>query len=925
MPRTAPSRRTQSQEELQIIPRGQRSRPLVLLVDGYSLFFRAYFVLAAIERVSMKAPDGTPTNALYAFTGMLLNAIEMFNPDKLMVCMDAHGPVFRSDIYADYKGHRDEPPEDLAVQLELVRPYLEDTGIPWVECAGYEADDLLGTLARTAVVAGCEVAIITGDRDALQLVSPDVTVYMMRIGTSEMKRYDPAAVQEKYGVTPEQFVDYKALLGDTSDNIPGVRGIGEKTAAALLTQYPSVEALLDHLAEIKPEGARKKLEEGREDAILSKRLSAIACDCPVDLDWKTQPDYRFEPARFAGWFGRLGFRTLAQRFGVTPTTPPPPPLAAPGPEEMEIIEVAAEAAVRTNEPVQVEIIQSIEALKALIKQIRVAKEFALDFETTSLNPRNAGLVGIAISVDGRTGSYIPVGHKLGGELLLNTPQEGDCENLPEKEVLALLTPLFEDPKIRKVVQNGKYEYAVMRHYGIHLANMAFDTYVASYILDPDQRHNLKDMALYHLDLHWGRIEDLIGTGKHQKCMNEVGIEECAGYAAHDAAATQRLKTLFEPEIKEAGLDTLFYNVEIPLVPLLSEMEDRGIRVDPDVLAELDAMLAQRLGELEILANEATGGKALNLNSPKQLQEFLFRDLQLPDIKKGSTDIEVLMALREAHPLVPIIIENREVAKLRGTYTQGLLALIEPDGRIHTSYNQGVAATGRLSSANPNLQNIPIRTEQGRRIRKAFIPTDADHVLISADYSQIELRLLAHYTQDEALVEVYRSGGDIHTQTAVEVLGMDPEHPDPEKRRRAKVINFGIIYGMGAFSLAKELEISQSEAATYISNYFARFPGVKQYFDRVLAEGKDKGYVETFLGRRRFFADLKSNNQMKFQMAKRAAINMPLQGGASDLIKMAMVQVAPQCRGLDTSLLLQVHDELVFEAPKARLDEAIACI
>lgn len=878
-----------------------RQRPLTLLIDGYSLVFRSYFVLAAQGR-EMHAPDGLPTTALYSFTTMLLNVLEKFQPDHVVIALDAHGPTFRETIYPAYKGHREEAPEDLKVQLEALRTYLTDVGLPWYELPEYEADDLLGTFAQRAVAAGQDVAIITGDKDVLQLASPAVTVFLTRIGTSDLASYGPAEVQERFGVTPEHFVDYKALLGDTSDNIPGVPGIGDKTAQQLLAQYPTVEDLLAHIDEVEPKGARKKLAEHAEQARLSKKLSAIATDAPIAWDAAQQPRYTFDVSRFRGWLTRLGFRSLLTRYNLAAGDLPA--------SAMPDTPAAASGAVRVT------ILRDLRELETLEKQIRKAGRVAFDFETTGLNPRTADLVGIAMCVDPAEGVYLPVGHHGSGSLL-DTTGAGAADNLPLDKVLTWLKLILEDPSISKTVQNGKYEHAVCRRYGITLRGLDFDTFVASYVLDPDARHGLKDMAQTHLGLVWGRIEDLIGSGKQQRSMAEVPVADAAGYAVHDAVATARLREVFAPEIESEGLQRLFAEVEVPLVPVLADMESEGIRVDPRVLEDLALHLNRRMTAIETEAVAATGGQALNLNSPKQLSEFLFRDLGLPNPKKGSTDIEVLEELREAHPLVPLVIEYRELAKLKGTYVQGLLPLIEDDGRIHTSYNQGVAATGRLSSANPNLQNIPIRTELGRQIRKAFVPREG-YALLAADYSQIELRLLAHYSGDEALIGVYEHDGDIHTETAVKVLGMDPDHPDPEKRRQAKAINFGIIYGMGPFSLSRSLGIPLKEAERYIAGYFARFPRVRKFLDQVLADGREKGYVETFLGRRRYFPDLVSPNKMKRGMAERAAMNMPLQGGASDLIKMAMVQVAPQLRPLEAYMLLQVHDELVFEAPAGRI-------
>lgn len=919
-----------------VLPRDARTRPLLLLIDGYSLVFRSYFVLAAMGR-EMHAPDKTPTNALYSFTTMLLNAVERFDPNQLLIALDAHGPSFRDEIYREYKGNREDAPEDLKIQLEVLREYLTGVGLPWLELMGYEADDILGTMAKRGAEAGFDVAVITGDRDLLQIVSDRVTVHLTKVGTSDMTAFDPAAVRAKFGVDVGQFVDYKALLGDTSDNIPGVRGIGEKTAEKLLNEYASLESMLEAAStSAAPKGPLAKLAEHAEMARLSRRLSEICCTVPLEWAPAGQPEFRFEPPKFKDWFARLGFRTIAKRYGVEPKDAAPLAAAsvfqlenrATAGESDELVIIDARPAAMAQTPsseVGVQVLQTLEEVDGLVATLRAVGRFAFDVETDSLNPRTTNLVGLSFAHEPGGGVYVPVGHVRPDDLLAATSDPDPYVNLPLAEVLARLKPLLEDETIGKIAQNGKFEHGVCRRYGIALNGLTFDTFVASYLLNPDERHGLKDLSEQHLALVWSRIEDLIGSGKKQITMDQVPISQVAPYAVHDAVATHRLADHFAPQLAEEPIGKLFREIEVPLVPVLSDMEFEGIRVDPTVLEQIGFQLHERLGELEIAAVEATGGRSLNLASPKQLSEYLFNILQLPNPKKGSTDIEVLEELLGKDPIIEIVIEHRELSKLKGTYIAGLLPLIENDGRIHTNYNAGAAATGRLASSNPNLQNIPIRTDLGRRIRKAFVPRNDEYTLISADYSQIELRLLAHYSEDEALMEVYRTGGDIHTETAVSVLGMDPAHPDAEKRRQAKAINFGIIYGMGAFSLSKSLGIPQKDAQSFIDGYFARFPKVRGFFERVKSDGRERGYVETFLGRRRYFPELVSANSMRRSMAERAAMNMPLQGGASDLIKSAMVQLAPWMPKLDSFMLLQVHDELVFEVPKARQEEAVAVI
>ncbi|MEO7994621.1 MAG: DNA polymerase, partial [bacterium] len=681
--------------------RAGRERPLLLLIDGYSLVFRSYFGLIKMGR-PMSAPDGFPTTALYAFTTMLLNAIEQFKPDQLVIGIDAHAPTFREELFPAYKGQRDEAPDDLKQQLIALRDYMTGCCIPWIEQEGLEADDIIGTLATRAAADGYDVVIITGDKDQLQLTTDRVAIYLTMVGTSDMRRYGPADVMERFGVSPERFVDYRGLTGDPSDNIPGVPGIGDKTAQKLLSQFATLEDALAAVATIEPKGVREKLSTFSDQAKLSKRLAWIVRD--ADVAWDPKATLGLDPDGFRQWFMRLGFRSLLTRYGLADV------VTAAAAKDIPVVVSAIAVEAPVAQPVQVTIVQTMDEVRQLIGDLKKAGRFALDFETTGLNPRTAELVGIALAYGADGGYYIPVGHhdRLGD--LLDRPAEQPESNLPLVEVLALLKPLFEDPKLFKVVQNGKYEYAICLHYGIHLAGMNYDTFVASYVLNPDEKHGLKDLAQTHLGMHWGRIEALIGKGKDEKTMAEVPIADAAAYAVHDAVATWRLFERFASEIATEGLSTLFDQVEIPMVPVLAEMEDAGIRVDPKVLEDISRRLGDRIAAIEAEAAELLGHRALNLNSPKQLSEYLFNELRLTNPKRGSTDIEVLEEIRDENPLIPLIIENRELTKLQGTYLKGLLPLIEKDGRIHTNYNQGVAATGRLASSNPNLQNIPIRTE-----------------------------------------------------------------------------------------------------------------------------------------------------------------------------------------------------------------------
>jgi DNA polymerase-1 len=865
--------------------------PLFVLVDGYSLLFRAFHSMG-----DMKASDGTPTGALFGLAAMLIKAIQDLQPDYLVVAFDYPAKTFRHEVYQDYKGHRDHAPEELKQQMVLSRELVKVLGIDYEELQGYEADDIIGTLAKQASGLGWQVNILSGDSDLAQVVNNHVTVIQTIKGVSESRILDPAAVRARYGIfEPRNLTDYKALVGDPSDNIPGVRGIGEVTAKKLLAQFHTIEEIYENLDKI-DEKIRTKLELDRDRAFLSKNLATIHTDLPIKLNQKSAMEFQYDLSHIdkeaaAELFRKLGFKALADRIGLT-------------------IGKAEAAGV----PIEWEIVDSDDRLKKLISSLLQKKRFALDYETTDLDASGCDMVGVAISTDSHLGYYIPVGHE---PSLTHARAQ-----LSVAKVMDALRPLLEDPGIEKVCQNAKYEWLVCKRYGIELQGVADDPMIADYLIDPDRRHGLKEMAQREIGWTMTPIEDLIGKkGKGQKCMSEIEVEKVAPYAAADATATWAIMEKHAGRLKEDGLDKLYRDVEIPLEPILARMQAVGIKLNTQVLKEMAEDLDHRMQDITKVIYQAIGHE-INLNSPKQLGELLFDKLGLPRIKARSTDAEVLTKLGLQHEVPAMICEYRTLSKLRGTYTENLIELVAADGRIHTSYNQTIAATGRLSSSDPNLQNIPIRSELGQRIRRAFEPNNEGDVLLSADYSQIELRLLAHFSGDEKLIESFEHNEDIHRRTAMEVFGVGPDAVTPEMRRNAKVINFGIIYGMGPHGLAEQLGKSRSECKEFIDRFFQGFPSVRAYMDSSVKFGRENGYVLSLLGRRKYYPDLNSANHMKRSAAERAAINMPLQGSSADIIKMAMVQLQGKLEktGLPNAILLQVHDELVLSVPAARQKE-----
>lgn len=848
-------------------------KPVLYLIDGSSYIYRAYF---AIRRLS--SPTGFPTNALYGFTQMLLKVLKERAPDHVAVVFDKGRQTFRTELYPEYKANRAAMPDDLVPQIAPIKEMVRAFNIPVLEKEGFEADDIIGTMARQCEERGMEVVVVTGDKDLMQIVTPCVTL----LDTMKDKASGPAQVEERFGVEPERVVDVLGLAGDTSDNIPGVPGIGEKTAMKLIREFGSLDALLERASEVKGKTG-ERLVEFAEQARLSRRLATIDRNTPIDYRYEelalTAPDNR----RLAELFREYGFTTLMK-------------------------ELTSEASLTTE---NYRTVLTEAGFAGLLDDLRGAGAFAVDLETTSLNPLEAEIVGLSFSFREHEACYVPVGHDYPG-----APAQ-----LSRQEVLQALTPLLTDPECRKIGQNIKYDYQVLRRSGIRMQGVWCDTMLASYLLNPVRSsHGLDSLSVEFLDHRMISYEEVAGKGKEQVCFSRVPVERASVYSCEDADATFLLHGLFLPRLAESGMERLLFDLEMPLMTILAEMELEGVMIDLELLRELSEGFAGQLSSLEKDIFALAQGE-FNINSPKQLGEVLFERLGLPTGKKTktgwSTDMDVLARLAQEHEIAALILQYRSISKLKSTYTDALPKLVDPaTGRVHTSYNQAVTNTGRLSSSEPNLQNIPIRTEEGRKIRHAFTAPEGS-LLLSADYSQIELRVLAHLSEDRVFCDAFAKDEDIHTRTASEVFDIMPGLVTPEMRRQAKTINFGVIYGQGAFSLARELGVSTRIAKEFIDSYFTRHSGAREFLDRCIRDAEQDGFVTTLLGRRLPIPDIKSANHNVRAFGQRNAVNYPIQGSAADIIKMAMVRVSERMKteGLKSRLIMQVHDELVFEVPE----------
>ncbi|HIF9105687.1 TPA: DNA polymerase I [Photobacterium damselae] len=881
----------------------------LILIDGSSYLYRAYHAAPNFTN-----SEGQPTGAVYGVINMLRSMLRQFSTEHIAVIFDAKGKTFRDEMFADYKANRPPMPDDLRGQIEPLHAVIKAMGLPLISISGVEADDVIGTLATQASKAGMPVLISTGDKDMAQLVDENITL----INTMTDVVMDPAGVVEKFGIGPELIIDYLALMGDKVDNIPGVPGVGEKTAKALLTGIGGLDALYDRLDEIPALGFRgsktmpKKLLDNKEGAYLSYQLATIKLD--VELDITPQELVKAEPDvdELTRLFGQLQFRRWLEEM-------------LSGSDGKIVADEKAAQAVASEKVIApvidrsgYEVILDQSRFDAWLEQLKSAEAFAFDTETDSLDYMVANLVGVSFAVEEGKAAYVPVAHDY-----LDAP-----EQLDRDWVLAQLKPLLEDPNQAKIGQNLKYDASVIARYGIEMQGIKYDTMLESYVYNSVVgRHDMDSLALRYLEHKNISFEEIAGKGKGQLTFNQLDLEQAGPYAAEDADITLRLHNALYPKVSaDEKLLHVFSDIEMPLVPVLSRMERTGVLIDSMKLSAQSQEIAQRLDELEKRAFEIAD-QEFNLSSPKQLQAILFEKMGLPVLKKTpsgtpSTNEEVLQELALDYPLPKLILEYRGLAKLKSTYTDKLPKMVNPaTGRVHTSYHQAVTATGRLSSSDPNLQNIPVRNDEGRRIRQAFIAPQGYKVL-AIDYSQIELRIMAHLSGDKALLDAFCHGKDIHAATAAEILGLPLDQVSSEQRRRAKAINFGLIYGMSAFGLAKQLDMGRGEAQEYMNTYFERYPGVLEYMETTRTVASEQGYVETLFGRRLYLPDIKSRNGLRRKAAERAAINAPMQGTAADIIKRAMVLVDEWIGQQESSrvrLLMQVHDELVFEVQESEIE------
>ncbi|WP_312229803.1 DNA polymerase I [Pseudescherichia sp.] len=887
----------------------------LILVDGSSYLYRAYHAFPPLTNSA-----GEPTGAMYGVLNMLRSLILQYQPTHAAVVFDAKGKTFRDELFEHYKSHRPPMPDDLRSQIEPLHAMVKAMGLPLMAISGVEADDVIGTLALEAEKMGRPVLISTGDKDMAQLVTPNVTL----INTMTNTILGPEEVINKYGVPPELIIDFLALMGDSSDNIPGVPGVGEKTAQALLQGLGGLETLFsesDKIASLSFRGAKTmaaKLEQNKEVARLSYQLATIKTDVELDLTCEQltvqQPAADellslFKRYEFKRWTADVEAGTWLQGKGAKPAAKPQ---AAP------VVEVEDDEPATPLSAEHYVTVLDEPTLNEWITRLKKAPVFAFDTETDSLDNVSAQLVGLSFATEPGLAAYVPVAHDY-----LDAP-----EQLSRDRVLELLKPILEDEKALKVGQNLKFDRGILQNYGIELRGIAFDTMLESYILDSVAgRHDMDSLSDRWLKHQTVTFEQIAGKGKNQLTFNQIALEQAGHYAAEDADVTLQLHLKMWPKLeKHAGPLNIFQNIEMPLVPVLSRIERNGVKIDPAVLHKHSGEITLRLAELEKKAHEIAG-EAFNLSSTKQLQVILFEKQGIKPLKKTpggapSTSEEVLEELALDYPLPKVILEHRGLSKLKSTYTDKLPLMINPKtGRVHTSYHQAVTATGRLSSTDPNLQNIPVRNEEGRRIRQAFIAPE-DYVIVSADYSQIELRIMAHLSRDPGLLSAFAEGQDIHRATAAEVFGMPLESVSNDQRRSAKAINFGLIYGMSAFGLSRQLNIPRKESQRYMDLYFERYPGVREYMERTRAQAKEQGYVETLEGRRLYLPDIKSSNAARRAGAERAAINAPMQGTAADIIKRAMIAVDAwlQAEQPRVRMIMQVHDELVFEVHKDDVEQ-----
>lgn len=933
----------------------------LFLIDSMSLVFRAYYAMARSGR-PLTAPNGEPTGAVFGFASILTSLLEREKVDYIACVFDTKQPTFRHKMYSEYKANRQAFPEELVPQLGRIKELIDYMGIMRIEVPGYEADDIIGTLALEGERKDVDVYCVTSDKDYYQLVDSKVRLLKPGANATEYEVHGEEQCAEKFGVKPAQVIDVLALIGDTSDNVPGVKGVGEKTAIPLVQQYTTLENIYEHIEEITKASLKQKLIDNREMAFLSKQLVTIHRDVPMSLDFHQckmqEPDY----PKLDTLFETLNFKTMRLKWQLkagggssadtsTPQVSPPSTESAAPVQEHHIYKTIADI------PHEYILVQDEQGLKAMMQDIANATTLAVDLETTSLDAMQCEIVGISLCAQEARAYYIAVDGALpDGQQhisvaesdsttlgLFDTPTtESTHENststnstlLHTPLVLDTLRPLLEGSGVGKWGQNIKFDSLILKRYGVDVAPISFDSMLASYVLNPDLSHGMDALAQKWMHYTPISITTLIGEKKSQQIsMRDVPVERVAEYAAEDADVTFKLCTLLEKELSaDDTLNNLARSIEVPLVPVLRDMEFNGIAIDTAKLAGISEHIKRETAILRTTIISETGGIEFNIDSTKQLGEVLFERMKLPVIKKNktgySTDVTVLTELADSFPIASLILEYRQMQKLQSTYVEALPRMVNPSTkRVHTTYNQTVASTGRLASTDPNLQNIPIRTELGRSIRTAFVPQAKDAVILSADYSQIELRIMAHLCGDETLTNAFKNGLDIHRATAANLFGVELDAVSSDMRRIAKTVNFGIMYGQGAFGLARQLGIGNNEAKDIINNYFARYARIKNFIEQTIHDAEIKGYVETMCGRRRYFPDLNSKNRNIKAAAERTAVNTPIQGSAADMIKIAMINIHAKMKALNmrSLMMLQVHDELVFEAMPGELDELRALV
>lgn len=861
----------------------------LFLIDGYAMLYRSHFALIRNPLINSK---GMHTSALFGFINQVLKLIRKEKPDFLMAAFDSPKKTFRHERYPEYKATREKMPEEMREQLPYLWKLLKAMKIPTLEQPGFEADDIIGTLAVRANEKNLDTFIVSGDKDFMQLVNDNIFLYSPSGRQSEIKIYDKSGVKDKWGVPPEMIIDLLGLMGDSSDNVPGVMGVGEKTAVKLLKEYGTLENALDHADEVKNKRAREGLQSGREKALLSQELVTIDTNMNIDSNFEEMATDGFDVNELEGLFHELEFQALINQIKSFKS-------------EVPLQNEESEKDYKT--------LLDLIDIQKFANSIKEGKWLSFDLETTSLDPMSCDIVGFSFATKKNQAIYIPIIYKEKEANLFD-----DHLNL----VLNILRPVFENSKIPKTGQNIKFDALILRNHGLKVFGLKFDTLLAAHLINPDSRSlKLENLSFEHLNYRMLPIEDLIGKGRNQISMSEVELEKISFYASEDADIALQLTHIFDKKLKKQNLDKFFNEIEMPLLPVLLELEYNGMYVDSKMLSIMSDNLGNKIENLiSNITKEA--GTEFNINSTQQLANILFDIIGLPEIKKRSTAEEVLTRLKNEHPLPSLILEYRKLNKLKNTYIDALPTLINlKTKRIHSTFSQTVTSTGRLSSRNPNFQNIPIRTDLGREIRKAFKSENKDWIIFSADYSQIELRIMAHLSQDKTLLDAFNKGEDIHTRTAADVFNVDIDEVIPEMRRTAKIVNFGLLYGAGPFRMSQELGIPQKEAKSIIESYFERYSGIKDYIDSVIEYARANKYVKTILGRRRQVWDIDSNNHLHKEAAKRMAINMPIQGTNAEMIKIAMIDIQKELelKNMKSKMLLQIHDELVFEVPLEELN------